>query len=191
MQHLIDLKSWAEMDPGVDYAFHKRARPMTVEVNTSKPVPLFIHFEGEDSPRLLALVNGRDTLKFVVPDIAFTIGHVEADAHVYLLTGDGELHHRQEMGQEKFTTLYEGRRLSPEMQEVYERLNRNAERNTRALLREIDALAAERDRYAGALTSSVVSPEPANVAVPPANESVVPPSSRQVGGGDADESSGG
>lgn len=167
---------------------------MTLEVLTSDPVALFITFVNESGevgePQLLARVEGRDTVKFVVPDMEFSISHINSEAHVAMYTGDGTFHHRVDMGEEKFTQIYEGRKLSPELQDMYDKLNRNFMRNQRQMMEELDRVAAERDRLEGLATAGVRAQEQAPVAVPPSGEASGTGATVDGSGEDGDESTG-
>lgn len=134
-----DIVNWARLDVREEATFEStRARPVTLDVNTSGPVALYVRVVGEDEERLLALVTGRETVKFVVPG-TFTLFHT-SDEDVYILTADGTIQHRQDMGLEKFTLIHERRKLDGDTQAVVDALNRNHQRNYAAMQRQIESL---------------------------------------------------
>lgn len=125
---LNDIAKWVPLAGGEVIRFGgKRPRPIKLEMNTSEPAVIMIHIDGEDVPRLLARVTGRETLSFVVPG-PFEIMHRSIDAEVYVLAADGAKVHRENMAVEAYTTLHERRARNPELEFIQWQMNKNMEK---------------------------------------------------------------
>lgn len=163
---LNDIVNWVQLEDGELIKFaNQRPRQVKLEVNTSEKTVLMIQLEQEEEPRFLALVEGRETLHFVVPG-AFELMHRTPGADVYLLTADGAKVHREGLGLDAYTTLHERRARNPELEYIQYMMNLNMEKRLRLQAeaferrladvnrgtgtQEPDSVEAERDVDAGA-----------------------------------------
>lgn len=125
---LNDIHHWENLPAGQVMPFdNDYARAVTLDVNTSKEVPLFIMLGGEDKLRLLALVKGRETLKFVVPG-AYAVTHTDQDAIVDFFTRDGAKQHREAVDEESYTTHHEFVERDPALVAIEEKMMRRFRR---------------------------------------------------------------
>lgn len=128
MLTLNDIQKWVPLEDGEVITFAgQRPRPIMLEVNTSEKAVLMIHLKGEDTPRLLALVEGRETLSFVVPG-PFDLMHRTPGADVYVLAADGSKVHREGLDLDAYTTLHERRARNPEIEYMQYLMNQNIEK---------------------------------------------------------------
>lgn len=86
---------------------------------------------GDSAPQLLALVKGRETLKFAVPG-KYAIMHKSPDVDVMVLTADGSKIHREQMGDETFTTLHERAPRDPHLEQMMYTMEMNFQRRMKA-----------------------------------------------------------
>lgn len=123
-----DVHNWVELGLGevIEYPA-ERPRPVTLDVNTSGEAVIMIQLANEKAPRLLALVKGRETIKFAVP-CAYQIMHKSPESDVYVLTADGSKVHREAMGEEAFTTLHERRPRDPNLEYMMYTMEQNFQR---------------------------------------------------------------
>ncbi|QIG66825.1 hypothetical protein [Rhizobium phage RHph_X94] len=139
MINLKDIHQWQRLAAGEMFDFPSdRARPVKLEVNASAEVAIYIDLKGEEEPRLLALVKGRETLNFVVPG-AFTIFHEGDAVDVYFLTADGARVHRENMGADAYTKLHERRAVSPEFEYMRWQMEYNMKRRMDAMAAQFEA----------------------------------------------------
>lgn len=146
---LNDIHSWEVLPAGDAMPFENDyARAVTLDINTSKKVALYIMLAGEggeDHPsplRLLALVEGRETLKFVVPG-AYAITHVDDDAEVYFYTRDGSKQHRVALDdEESFTKPHEFVERDPALVAIEEKMMRRFRRREKELERAFERVNA-------------------------------------------------
>jgi len=131
---LNDIHSWENLPAGQAMPFdNDYKRPVTLDINTSKKVPLYIMLAGEGVLRLLALVEGRETLKFVVPG-AYAITHKDDEADVYFYTRDGSVQHRVALDdEESFTTHHEFVERDPALVAIEEKMMRRFRRREKEL----------------------------------------------------------
>lgn len=128
MQVLHDIIHWAKLtaDKGIVFA-NPNPRPITLKVNSEKEVSLYIHLDGEEDPRFLAVSKGRDTLKFAVPG-KFTLINSTLDVDAYVLSTDSTKVHREALDEEVFTTLHEPRQRDENLERMMHAMQRNIER---------------------------------------------------------------
>jgi len=130
---LNDIHSWEKLPAGEIMPFdNDYARPVTLDINTSKEVALFIMLAGEGDLRLLALVKGRETLKLVVPG-AYAITHNDPEAYVYFYTRDGSVQHREALDEQSYTTHHEFVERDPALVAIEEKMMRRFRRREKEL----------------------------------------------------------
>lgn len=152
MQVLNDIKHWALLDAKQGIHFKGRnSRPVTLHVNAAGTAAIYIKLESEGAPRLLALVTGRDQIKFVV-DGPFAVVNGTPEVQAYILTADGATVHRVVVDLEAYTTLHGGTTRDEAYDKIIEKMYRGMERRFAARdqqLRERE-LKIERDQRASA-----------------------------------------
>ncbi|AXH73931.1 MAG: hypothetical protein [Microviridae sp.] len=156
---LNDIHSWENLPAGEAMPFdNDYARPVTLDINTSKKVPLYIMLAGEGVLRLLALVEGRETLKFVVPG-AYAITHKDDEADVYFYTRDGSVQHRVALDdEESFTTHHEFVERDPALVAIEEKMMRRFRRREKELEQAFERVNATKPVGAAADNPSVSEP---------------------------------
>lgn len=179
MINLNDIHQWQRLEDGELFAFPAvRPRPVKLEVNTSGKVALYIELQGKE-PAFLALVEGRETVNFVVPG-PFSIMHRSPEADVYFLTADGARVHRENMDKEAYTQLHERRAVNPEIE--FMRYQMEANINKRLAMQQAQferMLADARTESAGTVDSS--QPESGDGSTSP--DTSVAPAGSEAGGG--------
>lgn len=146
MKMLNDIHFWEQLPPTDKMEFPRdNPRPCTLEFNTSGEVPIYIWLKGEATPRLLALVKGRETVRFAVP-CAYSVMHKSADVEVWILTRDGKTEHRVAIDEEQFTTLHEDMPKDPHMQAIEDKMFRRMARRQNELDKEVARMRAIADK---------------------------------------------
>jgi hypothetical protein len=160
MQHLRDLTHWQALEVGeyIDFA-SERPRTIKMHVNTSEKVPLMIDIGEEAGFRLLALVEGLETLTFVVPG-AFKIAHMSETAHVQLLTADGTTVHRVNVDAVAYTRLHERKPVNEEFEFMRYQMEANARKNMEMMAAQFERRLQDAVRPASAPSDDTGAPKP-------------------------------
>lgn len=171
MQNLADITKWELVPQGVALEFLGRnPRPVTLHFNAGGKAAVYIHLASEETPRLLALVEGRDTVTFAT-DGAFSVMNKTPDVDLYVLTRDGSKVHRVNLDAEAFTTLHQPRAKDENLERILEKMNRSANiraAQERAVMQAAyeKALADERSKHSSATPAPA--PQPATGETPDA-----------------------
>lgn len=180
---LNDVNKWVPLSAGemIEYP-SDRPRPVSLDVNTSGPAIIMIQL-GQEEPRLLALVTGRETLKFAVPG-PYAIMHRSPDEEVYILTADGSKVHREQIGDETFTQLHERRARNPELEYMMYTMERNFQRRMKAQEAQLERrYQADVDRRASDTSEAPAGGKP--VSSPPSGDPADPAGDPKPEGGKA------
>lgn len=127
MINLKDMTAWRPLETGEVLEYRaRRPRPVKLEVNTDRPVALMIAL-GAQAPQLLALVEGRQTISFVVPG-EYQLLHLTEGATVWCYSADGTVVHRPNLVEEAYTRIHQRKARDPEMEYMMYSMNKNLER---------------------------------------------------------------
>lgn len=169
MQVLNDIMHWALLENGKGIEFpSKRARNCTLDFNVAGKAAVYIKLASEKTPRLLAWIEGRDTVKFVT-DGAYTLINKSEDVDVYVLTRDGTIDHRVAVDVETYTVLHTPRVVDENLQAVMEHMNKSINRRMAAQQAQF-----ERELALARQETAVVEPRPVGNDAAPAVQSVAP-----------------
>lgn len=162
MQTINDIKSWELLQIGEQIDFPSdKPRAVRLEFNVAGKALIYMLLKGEKQPRFLALVEGRETVRVVVPG-AYALLTKTKDAEVFLLTDDNQKLHRNPVDEETFTTFHEPRAIDENYERILNAVNRNMnirlheqaiairrevenEFNSRASVAPADSVAPKRD----------------------------------------------
>jgi len=127
-----DVHHWAQLGTSAVAFPSEKARPCTLDFNAAGVANIYIHINGEDKPRFLARIEGRETVKFVTPG-AYLVMNKTADVDCWILTRDGELQHRENLDEEAFTKLHEPVGKDPALEAVMVKVNANLNRRLKMM----------------------------------------------------------
>lgn len=128
MINLSDVVNWRPMKDGEQIKFHSdRPRPVTLDFNSSGRAKLHLVFPNGQT-QFLAVVNGRETVKFVTPGAYGIAYSAEADVQVFILTSDGAEVHRENIEDEVYTTLYDPGLRDPDHERLIQQINAKVQR---------------------------------------------------------------
>jgi len=150
-----DIHHWAQLGATAVAFPSEKARPCTLDFNAAGKAQIYIQIDGEEKPRFLALVEGRETVKFVTPG-AYRVMNKTADVDCYILTRDGELQHRENLDEEAFTTLHEPVGKDPALEAVMVKMNANINRRLKLMEAQYERKLAEQAALDPAPAAAVV-----------------------------------
>lgn len=183
MINLHDIENWTRLEDGEIFDFPgNKARSIKMEVNTSDRTILMIQVNDQE-PRFLALVDGRETLTFVVSG-SFSIMHkAPIGTEVYFRTADGDSIHRVSLDAQAFTRLHERRAVNPEFEYMRYQMEANFQKRMDAQRAQIERMLADAAAAAPAPVSGTESTGTTDPVETGGDTGSEPPAPQPVGDG--------
>lgn len=134
-----DLSRFALVKPGQGFTLEGDRRHVTLEVNCEADTVFHVQY-GDGDVRFLALVSGRDSVRFVADGRATVIPTSEGEVWVWCSEFDTMAVVVPDA--ETFTTIANRRARNPELEKMMAKMSANIDRRMSHLMAEYEGMAA-------------------------------------------------